>query len=108
MNRYSDEGVIVYSVDSLSVTSHHVNRPVNLAGRSIKKRVNRTTPLLMLARSDWSTVDKKLYLYKEREALRYILGRFPQYEESIHHCKDLVYDRYELDESRFAREEHRR
>ena len=37
----------------------------------------------MLARSDWSTVDQKLYLYDLKEALNYIKRNYPPIQSEL-------------------------
>ena len=98
-NVFENEGVLIYSVDSISVTAHHVNRPDYLMSEPLEKRVNRTTVPLMLARSDWSTVDKKLYLYDLKEALNYIKRNYPQYNQAFEYCKTLVDATHNLNEN---------
>ena len=80
------------------MTAHHVNRPDYLINEPLEKRVNRTTVPLMLARSDWTTVDKKLYLYDLKEALNYIKNNYPQYNQAFDYCKSLVDATYNLNE----------
>ena len=91
-DKFQKEGVLIYSIDSVSNTSLYVNNSSMLNRfRTAETRVRRVTPPLMLARSDWSTIEQKKYLYYTENQIDRLLGTSSHYQRFIlNECIDRL------------------